>query len=110
MFDEDYEAHDQFGYSRALAWIHSAEWIVFIGTSHAVRVAQQALELAPAGTLLLDVNLRHNEDLESWSVLKVTQSAEEALLRLMSLSQAQSPTARDMDNTPERTTKHQTVP
>ncbi|KAH0575646.1 NAD-dependent deacytelase Sir2 [Spironucleus salmonicida] len=46
MFDENYNSHDMFGYSKAERWFQKAAAIVFVGTSLSVRITSDAVRLS----------------------------------------------------------------
>ena len=51
LFDEDYESHSFFQYRKARRWLGSAKAVVFVGTSFAVGVTEQALQIAEDNSL-----------------------------------------------------------
>jgi NAD-dependent SIR2 family protein deacetylase len=51
LFDEDYESHSFYEYRKARRWLASAKAVVFVGTSFAVGVTEQALHLAAENVL-----------------------------------------------------------
>lgn len=46
LFDEEYESHSFYQYRKARRWLASAKAIVFVGTSFAVGITEQALHVA----------------------------------------------------------------
>ena len=51
LFDEEYESHSFYQYRKARRWLSSAKAIVFVGTSFAVGITEQALHVAEEGVL-----------------------------------------------------------
>ena len=51
LFDEEYESHTHYQFRKARRWLESAKGIVFIGTSFAVGITEQALCIAEENSL-----------------------------------------------------------
>jgi NAD-dependent deacetylase len=51
LFDEEYESHAFYQYRKARRWLASAKALVFVGTSFAVGITEQALHVADEGRL-----------------------------------------------------------
>ena len=65
LFDEDYESHTHYQFRKARRWLESAKGIVFIGTSFAVGITEQALCIAEENSLpTFSFNIRCEEPLK----------------------------------------------
>ena len=51
LFDEEYESHAFYQFRKARRWLEAAKAVVFVGTSFAVGVTEQALHVAEAHSL-----------------------------------------------------------
>ena len=51
LFDEEYESHSFYQYRKARRWLDGAKAIVFVGTSFAVGITEQALHVAEENRL-----------------------------------------------------------